>query len=155
MCDSWHNSSRIKTCIILFFGNKHLSLSLSPVLIKFWGKKQQPPPSLSQKQNTTIAPFTLPFEGGDTALILHLLLCVKASETARGEISLWHWSVSGGSIRGAVLANRTSVNGNTPAAHIKGVSVWQSDNQDFPQCMIMPAKHTFPTARRSIVYLGS
>ena len=40
-----------------------------------------------------------------------LRLFVNFSEAARGEISLRRWSASGGSIRGAVLSNQTSVNG--------------------------------------------
>ena len=40
-----------------------------------------------------------------------LRLNVNLSEAARGEISLRRWSASGGSIRAALLANQTSVNG--------------------------------------------
>ena len=48
---------------------------------------------------------------GDPAPILHILLCVKVSDAARGEISLWRWSASGGSIRALLLVNQTSVDG--------------------------------------------
>ena len=54
---------------------------------------------------------TLPFACRDPVPILRILLCVKISDATRDEISLWHWSASGGSIRAALLVNRTSVNG--------------------------------------------
>ena len=56
-----------------------------------------------------VAPFTLLFGCRDPAPIHRLLLCVKVSDVVRGEISLQHRSASGGSIRGAVLANQISV----------------------------------------------
>ena len=62
-------------------------------------------------KDMSVAPFILPFGCGDTALILCLCLCVNVLEAARGEILLWRYYASGGSIRGALLANRTSVNG--------------------------------------------
>ena len=60
---------------------------------------------------SSLAAFTLPFACGDPAPILHTLLCVNVSDAERGEISLRHWSASGGSIRAAILVNRPSVNG--------------------------------------------
>ena len=60
---------------------------------------------------TTLAPFTLPFACRDPAPILRTLLCVKVSDAARGEISLWCWSASGGSIRATLLVNCPSVSG--------------------------------------------
>ena len=56
-----------------------------------------------------LAPFTLPFACGDPAQILRILLCVKVSDAAGGEISLEPCSASGGSIRIALLVNQTSV----------------------------------------------
>ena len=60
---------------------------------------------------SVIVPFTLPFECGDPAPVLHLHLCANVSGATRGEISLRSGYTSGGNIRGAVLANQTSVNG--------------------------------------------
>ena len=65
----------------------------------------------------TLAPFTLPFACRDPVPILRTLLCVNVSE--RGEISLWRWSASGGSIRAALLVYHPK-----PEARSGGVSVW-------------------------------
>ena len=59
----------------------------------------------------TEVPITLPFACRGPAAILCILLCVKVSDVARGEISLWRWSAYGGSIRAALLVNQTSING--------------------------------------------
>ena len=59
----------------------------------------------------TRAPLILPFGCKDPAPILCLRFCVNVWEAVRGEIMLRHRYASGGSIRGAVLANQTSVNG--------------------------------------------
>ena len=77
-----------------------------------WGKKKKKLLAiwrLGRQRYDQVAPLKLPFECGDPATILRL--CVKASEAVRGEISLRRWSASAGSIRGVVLANRTSMNG--------------------------------------------
>ena len=58
----------------------------------------------------SLALFTLPFACRDTAPVLRTLLCVKVSDAEKGEILLQRWSVSGGSIRAALLVNCPSVN---------------------------------------------
>ena len=73
--------------------------------------KAVPLPHLGQFDHLSVAPFTLPFACRHPVSILHILLCVKASDAARDEISLRHWSASGGSVRAVLLANQTSVNG--------------------------------------------
>ena len=74
------------------------------------GRFDQQPTSGPNYSENSVVPFTLRFACRDPAPIPRLLLCVKASDMARGEISLWHWFASGGSIRAVLLANRTSVN---------------------------------------------
>ena len=63
---------------------------------------------LQQRSVNGVQKCLKPSQSRDPAPKLHLCLCVNLCE--RGEISLWRWYASGGSIRGAFLANRTSVN---------------------------------------------
>ena len=82
-----------------------------------------------------VAPYTLLFACGDSAPILCLLVCVKVSDAARGEISLRCWSASGGSIRAVLLATE-------PVARSWGVSIVQSDNYTGPSLHLI--KRNFP-----------
>ena len=79
------------------------------------GEKKTPSVQCSP-QCSTLTPFTMPFACWDPAPILRILLCVKVSDTARGEILHRLWSASGGSIRADYWWNGG------------GVSAWQSDN---------------------------